>query len=486
MKKLIILAILLVLVAASGYWYWQEHATSQTTFQYATVKRGRLLATVGATGTTMPQEVVDVGAQVLGPIIFIGKDPKTQSKIVDWGSLVQGPVLDSDGNVVKKGTLLAQIDPALYQATVNGAKASLASAQASVAASEASVRSAQSALESAQADLLQKQATLRQATADWGRAQKLYGTSGIQQAEYDQYQAAFQVATANVAVSQATIKQQEANVNTALAQVKTSQANVETAKASLKTAQTNLDYTTITAPVNGIVVDRRVNVGQTVVSSLSAPSLFLIAKDLKRMEVWSTVNEVDVGKIKVGQEVDFTVDAFPGRLWHGKVVPQGQLAARLNAVMNQNVVTYTVVVSVDNSDATLYPYLTTNLSFIVGDHKDALLVPNAALRWQPSRTQITPEDRDSYYKLRGKKRAPTDVDAQDVGFVWVKNADGLLHYIQVRTGLSDTVSTEVLGVIAGGELPEDTQVIVGEGRSDARTGAANPFAPKIFQNKKKD
>jgi HlyD family secretion protein len=451
MKKIIVLVILLGVLGGAGYLYWQGQSNSQSTLQFTKVKRGHLVATVGATGTLEPQEVVDVGAQVNGPIIFIGKDPKTQSGIVDWGSQVEGPaldskgkpVLDSSGNPVR-GTLLAQIDPAIYQAQVN---------------------SAQAALLSAKADLLQKTATLGQATADWGRAQKLYGTGGIQQAEYDQLKAAYEVARANVEVSKAGIKTQEAN---------------------LANARTNLNYTTISSPVKGVVIDRRVNVGQTVVSSLAASSLFLIAKDLTRMEVWSTVNEVDVGKIKIGQDVNFTVDAFPGRVWHGKVVPQGKLAARLNASMTQNVVTYTVVVSVDNSDSTLYPYLTTNLSFIVGDRKNALLVPNAALRWQPARTEMAPEARDSYFKLKGKKRSPTDVDAQDMGFVWVKGDDGLLRYIQVHTGLTDGVNTEILKVVSGGDLPEGAEIIVGEGRAEAQGGAANPFTPQIFKGKKKD
>ena len=141
------------------------------------------------------------------------------------------------------------------------------------------------------------------------------------------------------------------------------------------------------------------------VASLSAPSLFLIAKDLSKMEVWATVNEVDVGKIHAGQDVNFTVDAFPGRVYHGKVVPQGKLPFRLNATMNQNVVTYTVVVSVDNKDGMLSPYLTTNLTFIVADKKDALLVPNAALRWQPTREQIAPELRDAYFRAARAKNA---------------------------------------------------------------------------------
>src|SRR5262249_55201586 len=158
-----------------------------------------------------------------------------------------------------------------------------------------------------------------QAEADWLRAEKLYATGGIQKQEYDTYEANVKVTRANVGVS-------SANVRVSTAQVGVAQSN-------MKTARTNLNYATITSPVSGVVIDRRVNVGQPVVASLSAPSLFLIAKDLSQMEVWATVNEVDVGKIKVGQDVKFTVDAYPGHQYKGKVVPQGKHSKRLNASM---------------------------------------------------------------------------------------------------------------------------------------------------------
>jgi HlyD family secretion protein len=445
MKKILVMILLVILLGGGAFWYWQAHASTSSNFRYASVKRGRLVATVGSTGTLQPREVVDIGAQVAGPIVFIGKDSNTQSGIVDWGSAVEGPVLDTDGKIVKKGTVLAQIDQALYEAQALSTAASV---------------------KAAKADLLQKTAVLNQTTADWNRSQKLFATGGVAQAEYDQNKANFEVAQANVEVSK---------------------ANIGVAEANQKTAQTNLNYTTITSPVNGVVIDRRVNVGQTVVASLSAPSLFLIAKDLSKMEVWATVNEVDVGKIKVGQDVKFTVDAYAGRVFKGKVVPQGKLPARLNATMNQNVVTYTVVVSADNKDGTLYPYLTANLSFIVADKKDVLLVPNAALRWQPSRQQIAPEVRDAYYSLKSKKRSPTDTDGAEHGFVWVPAEDNFVRYIEVHTGLSDTVNTEILGVMSGGELAEQTQLIVAEGRTETQAGgSANPFVATPFGNKKKD
>jgi HlyD family secretion protein len=440
MKKFVILALLVALAGTGGtYWYLDAQASSRTVFRYDEVTRGRLVATISSTGTVQAQDVIDVGAQVAGRIIFIGKDAHTQSGIVDWGSEVEGPVFDKDGKTIKNGTVLAQIDPSLYSAQV---------------------RSADASVKAARADVLQKTATLNQAKRDWGRAETLYNQKGIQQAEYDQFQANLEVAKANLEVAN---------------------ANVGVAEANLQNAKTNLDYTTIVAPVTGVVIDRRVNVGQTVVASLSAPSLFLIAKDLSKMEIWATVNEVDVSKIQVGQDVSFTVDSYPGRVYKGKVVPQGNQPYRLNATMNQNVVTYTVVVSVNNQDRALRPYMTTNLSFIVADKSNVLLVPNAALRWQPNRQQIAPEMRDSYAQLRSKKRS---ADSEDHGFVWTRGDDDFVRYVEVQLGNSDSVKTEIVKVISGGELPEHTQVVVGETKANSRAGSTNPFAPQIFRGNK--
>jgi HlyD family secretion protein len=443
MKRAIALLVIAAAMGAGGY-YWQRQVrtSSKISFNFAEVTRGRLEATVGSTGTLQPRELVDVGAQVLGRIIYIGKDPNTASGIVDWDSEVVGPELDADGKVVKRGTLLAQIDPSLYRAQRDSSAASLKAAEANVGVTAAA---------------------LDQATRNFGRAERLIGTSGIAQAEYDQFKATYNGAVANLELAK---------------------ANVGLAAAALNQAQTNLDYTTISAPVKGVVIDRRVNVGQTVVASLSAPSLFLIAKDLSRMEVWATVNEVDVGKIRPGQDVRFTVDAFPGKANQGKVVPQGKLPFRLNATMNQNVVTYTVVVSVDNRDGLLRPYMTANLTFVVADKTDVLLVPNAALRWQPTTEQIAPDLRDGYSRRRGKRRSPADVDSLSRGFVWVPGGDDHVRYIEVRTGLSDSVNTEVVGTDPDGALTEHTRLITGEVLNGSRGGSSNPFVASPFAKKK--
>jgi HlyD family secretion protein len=447
MKKIVTLIIVVAVAGAGAFAYWQTQGAPRNYFRYAEVHRGRLVATVGSTGTLMPREIVDVGAQVAGRIIAIGADPNSQSKIVDWGSAVVGPTLDSKGNIIKTGTVLAQIDPDLF---------------------DAQVKSADAGVKSAQADYEVKKAALNQATFDWGRAQVLYNETnpkGIAKAEYDSAQAAFGSATAQLAVSA---------------------ANINVAKAQLKMAQTNFNYTTIMSPVDGVIIDRRVNVGQTVVSSLSAPSLFLIAKDLSKMEVWATVNEVDVGKIQVDQKVKFTVDALPGKTFHGTVVPQGKFPFRFNVSMNQNVVTYTAVVSADNSSGMFRPYWTTNLSFIVADKPSALLVPNAALRWQPSKQQMSPAVAADYAAQRAKKPSSTNGDILDHGFVWVKGDDGLCQFIHLQLGQSDTVNTEVVGVVGGGDLPEKTQVITGESRTELPSAGASPFVASPFSTKKKE
>ena len=205
----------------------------------------------------------------------------------------------------------------------------------------------------------------------------------------------------------------------------------------------------IRSPVKGVIIDRRVNVGQTVVSSLNAPSLFLIAKNLKRLEIWTSVNEADIGRIAVGQPATFAVDAFPSEVFQGVVKQK-----RLNATMTQNVVTYTVVVGFDNADEKLLPYLTANVRFHIARRSDALMVPNAALRWQPLASQVA----DDYSIPREKKN-----DASR-GVIWV-DVGGFVRPVEVKIGVTD--GTELLATCG-------TDSLVGE-RSDADS-TSNPFA----------
>ena len=339
--RLLLTVLLVLILAAGGLWFWSRDRRGNASFRTAQVTRGDLMASISATGTVEPEEVVDVGAQVAGRIMAFGKDKN--GKPVDYGS------------VVEPGMVLARIDDSLYVSDVESVKAQLAQNKAQV--------------QYAQANLEQFKAKLYQATRDWDRAQKLGPSDALSQADYDAAQSAYETAKANVDVGKAAVVQ--------------AQKAVAQSAASLRRAQQNLDYCTIVSPVKGVIVDRRVNIGQTVVSSLSAPSLFLIAKDLTRIQVWASVNEADIGNIHPGQPVTFTVDAYPGATFHGEV---GKI--RLNATMTQNVVTYTVEVNTDNADGKLLPYLTANLKFMVAERKNVLLVPNPALRWVPRPEQI--------------------------------------------------------------------------------------------------
>jgi HlyD family secretion protein len=417
-----------------GLSWKSESDKSSNLYRTAPVTRGDLLVSISATGTVEPEELVDVGAQVAGKIVAFGTD--VSGGIVDYGSAVE------------KGTVLAQIDDTLYAADV--------------ALVEAQLGQAKAGLERSQADMVQLQARLVQAERDWNRARKLGPSEALSQSAYDAAQSAYEVAKANVSVGKAAIVQ--------------AGKAVSQSEASLRRARQNLEYCTIKSPVKGVIIDRRVNIGQTVVSSLNAPSLFLIAKDLRRLEVWVAVNEADIGSIHLDQDVRFTVDAFAGQDFQGKV---GKI--RLNATMTQNVVTYTVEVSTDNSDGRLLPYLTANVKFVVGDRRGVLTVPNTALRWSPNSEANAPDGRNAGQGAGQSGNAPNTGRAQqnkdNPGTLWVMQ-DGAVHPISVRVGLNDGIRTEV----EGDELQDGMEVVTGE-QAQADSGdsqTVNPFTPKFF------
>ncbi|HTQ37808.1 MAG TPA: efflux RND transporter periplasmic adaptor subunit [Pirellulales bacterium] len=530
-----ITAIILVLVGliAGGAAIYSKFIGTEPTANYRTaeVTRGNLVITVNATGTLEPEEVVDVGAQIVGPVLSLGPDPRGVSdttlrpQSVDYDPAFNGKHIDY-GSPVDVGTVLATIDPAVYKAQDDQAKATL---------------------QRSQADLGELIAHRDQAEADWNRAQTLKNIKlpslsptgskldasalepikAISDSDYDQAKANYEVAKANVDVGQATIVQ---------------------AEAALNLADTNLGYTKITSPVKGTIVARRVDVGQTVVATFSAQSLFLIAKDLSKLQIWSSVNEADIGRLHLGMPVSFQVEAFPEENFHGTV---SQI--RLNAQSNQNVVTYTVVIDTDNSNLKLLPYLTTDpVKFEVEKHSDVLLVPNAALRWQPRPEQIAPDAREALktaapgkeHDVEGKessenkvgKDAPANgeksgaADAEklantdapdnakgsipttdgtppvgtppadqgaakgekagkkgeghsrraknrdDHGTLWVKDGN-YVRPLEVRKGDSDDQVTE----ISGDNVQPGLEVVVGEVHATDQAGETNPFAPQFFR-----
>src|SRR6266478_6358396 len=329
--RLVVILVVVAVLGLGGWWYLFARDSNKSRFRTAVAERGELLATINATGTIEAEENIDIGAQVQGMIKKFGPDPKDPKKMIDYGSEVE------------EGTVLAQIDPSLYQATLNQATANLHQAQANV--------------HKAEADLVAMKSKLEQTKRDWERVQKLIPSKALSDLDIDTAKNAFETAQAAVPGGEAAVA--------------AAKAAVEVAQAQRDTAQTNLDYCTIKSPVKGVVITRRVNIGQTVVSSLSAPSLFLLARDLRRIQVWASVNEADIGHLRTGQQVTFSVDAFAGERFKGTI-----LQIRLNATMTQNVVTYTVVVETDNSDGKLLPYMTANLQFEVNKRQNVLLVPN--------------------------------------------------------------------------------------------------------------
>jgi HlyD family secretion protein len=407
--------VIAIFAVGIGAWWWHERDGNQLSFRTAVVKRGDVAATISATGTLEPVEVVDVGAQVAGQISSFGTD--TDGKTIDYRS------------VVEEGAVLATIDDSVYAADLSVAKASALSAAA---------------------NLEQMQAKLNQAEAEWKRAQALFESKLMSQVDYETDKANYEVARANVSVADADVVQ---------------------AQAAVEKAQRNLSFCTIKSPIKGVIIDRRVNIGQTVVSSLNAPSLFLIAKDLTKMQIWVGVNEADVGRIKSGAPVTFTCDAFPGKEFGGSV---GKV--RLNANMTQNVVMFTVVINTENPDNLLLPYLTANVHFIVQKESNALLVPNAALRWSPSSAaQISPDARLSQVDPPvGSETKPAN--KKRTGTVWVKDGE-FVRLVDVTAGVSDGANTSVVSDV----LQEGQEVVTGETTQAAQDGTKNPFIPQIIR-----
>ncbi len=459
-----------------GLWAWQTAGAGQVKYKTEEVRVGPLVATINASGTLVPEDVIDVGAQVAGQILRFGKDLDNSAKDIDYRSRV------------KVGTKLAFIDPAIYKSEVDIAKGALLTAQGEVERSEKDVKTTEERVREARANLGSARATLVQAQKDLydGKRQRAASPGSITNLDLNNLTKGFQAAEQMVNGANANIRALEASVLAANATLTKAKGNVLTCQGNLEKAEQNLRYTEIKSPVDGVIIDRRVNIGQTVVSSLTAPSLFLIAKDLSKMQVWATVNEADVSRIRPGQLVYFRVDAHPSPadLFEGRVQQ-----IRLNATMTQNVVTYTVVIATNNEidkDGTpkLLPYMTANLQFRVGERQSALLVPNAALRYRPAPERIVPEYRAKYGQPRRKQSAlfekVKDPSKLNRAVVWVEEGK-FARPVRVRIGLSDGANTEITEVLEG-DLPEGSRAITGE-EQKRKGGGANPFAPKIFGKK---
>lgn len=387
MKKIIFgIAVVAVIVVAAFVFF--KSRDNEVKFRTERVTRGTIVSAVTATGTVNAVTTVLVGTQVSGTI---------KSIYVDFNS------------PVKKGQLIAQIDPATFEAQVAQARANLFSAKAN--------------LDKAEATQVDTKRTM-------GRNKELFSRNLIARSDLDT---------------------SETNYETAQAQVSAAKAQVAQAEAALKMAEINLRYTRIISPVDGTVVSRNVDVGQTVAASFQTPTLFNIARDLTKMQIDSNVAEADIGKIEVDQPVEFTVDAYPDITFKGRVSE-----VRNAPISVQNVVTYDVVVKVDNSGLKLKPGMTANISIIVSSKKDVLRIPNTALR----------------FRLSGGRKSMTEQKEKGRG-VWVLE-NKKPEKIKIETGISDGNYTELLS----GKVGEGQELIV-EALAKSK-GPGAPAGPRMF------
>jgi HlyD family secretion protein len=392
MRRLILLLIVLGLLGAAtaAYVYYSRRQTPPR-YMLARVERGQIASTVNATGTVNAVVTVQVGSQITG---------KIQKLYADFNTDVQ------------EGQVIAQIDPALFEARASQARANLANARAAVQVAEATVENSRAAVETAQANTRSAQANVERARVMLvdaertlerrrGLAQRLLTPQSdldAAQTAYDTAVAQLKAAEAQSEAVQGQLKSARAQLRLAEAQRTAAAAEVEQAQAALQAAELDLSYTTIRSPVNGIVIARNVDVGQTVAASLQAPTLFLIAQDLTRMQVNTNVSEADIGKVREGQTATFTVDAYPERTFTGTVVQ-----VRNAPITVQNVVTYDAVVEVANPRTQLRPGMTANVSFIIAKRQEVLKVPNAALRFQPDGAGPPPGGADGGEAGRGDR-----------------------------------------------------------------------------------
>src|SRR5438477_3902363 len=391
MKRIASLVVVAALVGIGvwGYFYAQSRGNAAK-YRTGRVERGPLTAAVSSTGNLNAVITVQVGSQVSGQI---------KELLVDFNS------------IVKRGQVIARIDPQIFEAQVNQARADLETAKAAVLNQTATVEKARADLENARAALAQGKAQTAKSDAAMvdakrisDRNSELFRRELVAQADRDTAEANYDQATAQSQASRANEKALEAGIQAAQAQLRvqeaglqSSRAQVDQKQAALSQAQTNLDYTTIRAPVDGVVVPRAVDVGQTVAASLQAPVLFTIAQDLTKMQVEVSVDEADIGRIKLEDRATFTVDAFSGQTFSG-VVTQIRKAAQVV----QNVVTYTVVISVDNPGGRLLPGMTANVKLVYAEKPSVLKVPNAALRFRPAGADAGPVG-----STRGQGGAPS-------------------------------------------------------------------------------
>src|SRR5215469_274128 len=368
-KWLIGLPVLAAIAAVAGFTFY--NSSKKVDYITAKIERGEIDSVISSTGTVNAVINVQVGSQVSGNIVELH---------ADWNSHVH------------KGDLVAVIDPVPFQAKVDQAKAAIDSAKASVVNARASLKKADADIANAFANVKNQEANIVKAKSAVSDAKVkldrriLMKKDGIiaqedldtAQATYDQAQAAQAAAEAQLTAAQDSQESAKAQREVVQTQLDSAEAQVKQTQANEVQAELDLQHTKIISPVDGFVVARNMDVGQTVAASFSAPTIFNIAKDLTKMQVDANIDESDIGRVKVDQPVTFTVDAFPGQAFMGAVTQ-----IRENATNVQNVITYDVVIRFDNSELKLFPGMTANVRILTDRQTDVLKLPNAAIRFRP-------------------------------------------------------------------------------------------------------
>jgi HlyD family secretion protein len=451
---------LVVLIGLGAALYFRGPA--QPAYLTAAVDHGDIEAAITATGSVNAVKTVQVGSQVSGNILALYADFNTK---------------------VKQGQLVARIDPAIFQARVDQTRAAQDSAKASVVSARAAIKKAESDIAGAEANVASQKANVAHAQSAVANA-KLNNDRRIEMAkqglisreEADTYQATYDQAIASLDAAQSAVTAAQSAVASAQAQKDVTQtqldqaeSQVKQATATLQQAQLDLAHTQIVAPVDGTVVSRNMDVGQTVAASFQAPTIFQIAQDLTQMQVDTNVDESDVGPIRVGQKATFTVDAYPGVTFPGEVAQIRQ--APINV---QNVITYDVVVSLSNADLKLFPGMTANVRIINGASPNARRLPVAALRFHPAAAAPATGSAKGQAKSgqsKSNRRAVPGAQAQQTVYVL---ENGQIKPVPVKLGLSDGNYTEILS-----GLNEGQQVVTGTATMNKAAPAANPGTRRL-------
>lgn len=420
--------------------------SSDTKYVTATVQQGDITAAVQATGTINPLTTVPVGSYVSGTVKYI---------FADFNSRVHA------------GQVLAQLDPAIYQAQVMQARGNLANAQANVKNLEASIMADQAAIQNNQANIARLKAAAAYARANALRIDNLAKAGVLSADQRDLTQSSQQQADAQVTAGEAQLNQAKAQLEQTRAQLQQARAQVEVQTGVLKQAETNLAYTTIVSPIDGTVVARNVTVGQSVAASLQAPVVFSIAQDLTRMQVYAATDESDTGNIKIGTEVTFQVDAFPSETFDGRVS-----AIRLNATTIQNVVTYNTIIDFENPEEKLLPGETAYVTVPIGHASDCVKIPNAALRFTP---ELPRQQLQALYKEHGISASATGTRPGGWRVVWKLGPGGRLVPVQVRAGITDYSFTQLIE----GKLKQGDVLATGQMTTSAASGQSPLSGPRF-------